>query len=374
VPRYKTDVESETYVFGGEELSPTAHQDPQVNRVAERQFSKRVEGDYLRIIRHGDSPQNYWWEVHDKIGNKYFYGGELDEYRTSDDTRPDPQHPENRGHLVPDATLSKPGGGIYWWGLREKVDISTNSVTYFYDKNETSHHGIGNGTELYLSRINYSGSKLRADQTYAGTEAPLPQPALPRYGRYDVNFVREAGRPDVTSDATGGALHVTSERLTRIDVTFCSQPRPSISPSHPSQATLLACPGDTQLVRQYKFDYQTGPFGKSLLHSVAKADNGSQDFATHTFDYFNEVTQADGSYKGFGDQDNWDLQHVGEGLGGDAFTSLSGSALGASKSVGGDGRLFLGFSLLPIKLLAAGGDARLVVRRETFEDLVARDV
>lgn len=358
VPRYKGDVESETYVFGGEQLSPTAHQTPQIPRVAERQFAKRVEGDYLRILRHGDSPKNYWWEVHDKIGNKYFYGGEVKEYRTSDDITFDPSEPENNGELVPEATLSDASGNIYWWGLREKFDISTNSVTYFYEKKDSVHPGIGEGTELYLSRINYSGSKLRPDQTYSAED---PLAALPRYGRYDVNFVRETGRPDVTSDATGGGLHVTAERLKRVDITYCPQARASISPDLPTQDELLACAEEPQLVRQYAFDYQTGPFNKSLLRSVGKADNGGSVFATHTFDYYDEVTGGDG-YDGFAAPADWDMQGVGRGVGGcDAcpLGTLDGSALGASHSLGGDGRLFLGFSLLPIKLLAAGGGVQL---------------
>jgi hypothetical protein len=114
VPRYDRALESETYSFEGEQLSPTAHRSPQFPREAERLFTKRVEGDYQRILRHGDSPDTYWWEVHDKVGNKYFYG------RAADD---DPH--------VPEAILRDQTGAAYWWGLVEKWDISLNTVTYF---------------------------------------------------------------------------------------------------------------------------------------------------------------------------------------------------------------------------------------------------
>ena len=74
VPRYEGLDETETYSFEGEQLSPTAHRGDKLPRQEERIFIKRVEGDYPLIIRHGTHPTNYWWEVHDKVGNKFFYG------------------------------------------------------------------------------------------------------------------------------------------------------------------------------------------------------------------------------------------------------------------------------------------------------------
>lgn len=349
VPRYDDGKESETYLYGGEQLSPNAHQFPQLDREAERLFSKRVEGDYLRIIRHGDAPDNYWWEVHDKIGNKYFYGGELDDYRTTEDSRPDAGNPRNSGRRVPEATLTDADGDIYWWGLREKLDISSNSVTYFYDRRTSSFPGIGDGTELHLSHINYSGSKLRPDLTY-GADPPLRP--LPRYGRYDVRFVREDGRPDVTSDATGGALHVVAQRLKEIVITFCPQARGTIGPGHPSTEQLLACV-EPQLVRRYEMNYDVGPFGKTLLRSVGKADAAGTVFATHTFEYYDEVSSGNG-YDGFEGRQDWALS--GGGVGDGPLGTLDGSALGASNSLGGDGRLFLGFNpTAASKLISVGG-------------------
>ena len=34
-------------------------------------FHSRVEGQFRRIVRHGDSPRNYWWEVTDKSGTRW---------------------------------------------------------------------------------------------------------------------------------------------------------------------------------------------------------------------------------------------------------------------------------------------------------------
>ena len=53
-----------------------AHRGEKMPRKADRQFYTRQGGDFSRIIRKGDSPANYYWEVTDKQGIKYIYGGE----------------------------------------------------------------------------------------------------------------------------------------------------------------------------------------------------------------------------------------------------------------------------------------------------------
>ncbi len=108
VPRYNPNKESESYLFGGEQLTPHAHRQDLLDREAERIFQKRVEGDFLRIQRHGDHPADYWWEVHDKIGNKYYYGG-----------RPgDASYAE--GSQVDAAVKRDRNGNAYFWGIVEK--------------------------------------------------------------------------------------------------------------------------------------------------------------------------------------------------------------------------------------------------------------
>ena len=46
-----------------------------IDRSNEKRFYSRIEGSFSRIIRHGDGPDNYWWEVTSKDGVKNFYGG-----------------------------------------------------------------------------------------------------------------------------------------------------------------------------------------------------------------------------------------------------------------------------------------------------------
>ena len=62
------NVESESYRLNGDLLVPSATRSLREKRVANRQdFTRKVETTYDHIIRHGDSPSNYRWEVRDKM-------------------------------------------------------------------------------------------------------------------------------------------------------------------------------------------------------------------------------------------------------------------------------------------------------------------
>ncbi len=76
VPRYSASLETETYTLSGGMLTPVAHRDELKSRTPEKIFHSRVEGAFQKNIRHGNNPQNYWWEVTDKNGSKSFYGGD----------------------------------------------------------------------------------------------------------------------------------------------------------------------------------------------------------------------------------------------------------------------------------------------------------
>lgn len=79
VPRYDTLWETETYTINGEQLTPVAHRGELRRRTSGGQegvrFYPRVEGSFNKIVRYGDKPSNYRWEVTDKNGTRYFYGG-----------------------------------------------------------------------------------------------------------------------------------------------------------------------------------------------------------------------------------------------------------------------------------------------------------
>ena len=240
VPRFDAQNETETYAISGEQLSPVAHRGDLQARTADKQFFPRVEGAFNKIIRHGNSPQSYWWEVTDKEGTRYFYGG-------------DPSTGVDAA-----STLSDAAGNIAHWALREELDLHGNFIHYFYTK--VSDAGVSGssvmGVQLYLSRINYTG--------FNGTE-----------GRYSVLFGRDrdvdghTSRKDVTITAVNGFKQVTADLLRRIDVQL-----------------------DGADIRHYELNYKEGAFYKTLLAGISQYDAAGHFFNQHSFDYFNDVASG----------------------------------------------------------------------------------
>ena len=294
VPRYDRESESESYLLSGEQLTPSAHRAQQLPRTAERAFQARVEGQFQRIIRHGDTPATYWWEVVDKTGTRYFYGGS----------------PEDGA--AGDATLATAEGAIFRWGLREVRDLHGNTIHYRYDKVSAPAvaGGAALGSQLYPRAIDYTGT---TSQT----------------GPYSVRFEREAGRPDVSVDARGGFLMVTAERLRRVEVRF-----------------------KDQLIRRYELAYERGAFEKSLLDSISLHGSDGALFNRHEFGYDRDVRNTDDTYHGF-TAANWDTPNddVSAGLldHGEA-SALSGSV---TNSLGG--HLYVGFSVAGYNKQLSGG-------------------
>jgi RHS repeat-associated protein len=240
VPRFDAQQETETYNMGGEQLSPVAHRGDLVARSAEKQFYPRVEGAFSKIIRHGSSPRTYWWEVTNKEGVRYFYGG-------------DPSTGVDAASTLADAS-----GNIAHWALREALDLHGNFVHYFYTK--VGDPGIAGGqvvgVQLYLSKITYTG--------YNGTE-----------GRYSILLGRDRDvdghvtRKDVTITAINGFKQVTADLLRRIDVQL-----------------------DGVDIRHYELTYKEGAFYKTLLASVSQYDASGKFFNQHTFDYYNDIASG----------------------------------------------------------------------------------
>jgi hypothetical protein len=314
VPRYRPGEETETYLLEGEQLVPMAHRNAFVARVAEREFHTRVEGAFRKVVRHGNHPNEYWWEVTDKLGTKFFYGAAFG------DGEPDPC-----------ATLFTVSGapGIFEWALREVRDTHGNSIRYHYDHVGVPDCGLEpprvSGQELYLSRIEYT-LEAGADQ-----------------GPYQVVFLRDdqlnvpsgQRRSDVIVDGRGGFKRTTAERLRRVEVRFANR-----------------------VVRAWELNYRTGPFFKSLLESVRQfgADNAVFPGNLHTFEYHDEISVSPANptaaYTGFGTIREWSSDSDGVeadlGLAGDAIgfvgsdraTGLSGVQ---SASLGG--HLYVGFKV-----------------------------
>jgi RHS repeat-associated protein len=301
VPRYHGGLETETYLLNGEQLTPVAHRTELQARTAEKVFHTRVEGQFSRIVRHGDNPRNYWWEVTGKNGARSIFGGP----------------PDNVGE---NTTLADESGNIATWALREVRDTNDNFVRYHSVR--VADVGVNGGTVpgsgLYTKRITYTGQgKIE--------------------GRYSVTFIRdrergEARRQDVEIDARSGFKQVTADLLRRIEVYIDDKP-----------------------IRAYELNYRAGAFGKTLLQSVSQYGEDLRIFNTHTFDYFDDIRTQDGEYRAFSDAAGWTTHNDSLGA---SVPDGQASALSASTSSSAGGHLYVGFNpALPRKSGSAGGKA-----------------
>lgn len=326
VPRFLEDVESETYLLNGAVLYPTAVRSTFQPRVADRaDFTLRVETEFSRIIRHGDSPKTYWWEVIDKLGNHYWYGGFPDcggPNGGADCVGPDGTIPSTRDDS---AILRDDEGNAYRWALSAQRDIGVNVIRYFYETVPGERVGLDGetmGRQLYLTRIRY-------------TEA-APASGHPPDAPYEIRLLRDddispapTPRKDIIIDARGGFLEVTSDLLRRIEVWYGA-------PNGGAPRTY-----DT-LVRRYILNYTEGAFGKSLLSSIDQAGADGVVVATHTFQYYDDVRDATGAYDGFADAEDWDTGD--DGLEQLLLGPQELSVLGASETNSGDGHVYVGFN------------------------------
>lgn len=280
VPHYDPAKESETYLMGGEQLSPVAYRSEWVDRTSEKQFYPRVEGSFSKIIRHGGSPSTYWWEVTDKSGVKYYYGAS-----------------STSNGVIGDAVLIDSKGNIAHWALVEVRDLNTNFVKYNYsiqvDKGVSDPNAM-DGSQIYLKSISYTGH---------GSES----------GNYTVLFSRDSKasgftkRKDVTINARYGFKQVTADLLKTIEVKF-----------------------NTETIRSYELNYIEGAFFKTLLNSITEKDATGKKFTAHTFEYFDEVRKG-GNYVPFENEVGITVPSD-RVTGDDAMSWASVNATGGSKS------------------------------------------
>ena len=271
VPRYDTDKESETYSLNGEMLTPVAHRTawedlPTRNTSGSKEFHTRIEGQFRRIIRHGNSPKDYWWEVTDKNGAKYFYGGGPDINGGQGGT--------SVNSILTDKVTNN-DGNIFTWTLREMRDSNGNTVKYSCERIQNT--GVDGGTvkghNLYLSKIEYTG--------HVTENGNYP---------YSIDFIRDSDRVDVSIDARGGFKKVTADLLREIRVNY---------------------EGEVDPVRSYQFNYEPGAFEKTRLKEVVQRGPGGESdvFNRHTFSYYDEIPEAtSGStvgYAGFDEKVDW---------------------------------------------------------------------
>lgn len=275
VPRFDAENESETYLLEGAMLAPVAHRGPTRPRTAEADFRPRVESEFRRIIRHGNNPRNYWWEIQYPDGMIEYYGG----------------LPESG--IVASALLTDPSGNISNWAMLRAVDIHGNRIDYHHQlQRDPGRTGTASGLQRYPDYITYTG--------FGETE-----------GDFRVDFIRdrqlgEARRPDVRIDYTPGFKSVTADLLRRIEVSF----------------------GGTR-VRRYELVYTTGAFRQSLLTSLAEFGSDDTEMYRHDFDYFELGEEK------YGPEQSWSVGN--DNVRGDVINPIPGftseiSALGGAKS------------------------------------------
>lgn len=319
VPRYDPNVETETYLLDGQQLTPLAHRDVPVerNRGAPapncKRFHARVEGAFARIERCGFSPSGYFWKVTDKNGRELIFGN--DRIATEWDV-----------NALLTTAPDRPDGNIFRWPLRRITDANGNRIDLSYrvlrDSGTTGSVFPVMGHDLYLENIRYTGNRLFR-------------------GLYEIRFLvdpDEDRRPDPIIDARGGFKRVTAKRLRRVEVLF-----------------------DDQQVRAYELEYQIGAFGKSLLRSIQQLGPNDEPFPgdAHRFEYFDEVSGVDAEGRpvvnGFASTQDLGVLSDGVVLAEGWPSESSSTALNGSDIRAGGGSLYLGVAVPGLgKSLSAG--------------------
>ena len=304
VPRYDTEKETETYLISGSMLSTmgedgkmgVAHRGEKMNRKADRQFYTRQGGDFSRIIRKGSSPADYSWEVTDKQGVKYTYGGE---------------------GAVLKGTITDLGGNtrevISEWKLKRVEETHGDYIEYVYETADEPVRGGLMAKAIYLKEI------------HAGNSGQQPHTVVAFEGSKEKHLK--------TNNARYGYLTSSNRLLEKVKVNF--------------QGSEL---------RSYAFAYREGAFHKDVLTGVRQLDDKGAEVSFQNFDYYDDV-QSDKNYVPFKDkQERWNthndhlradflnpLQFVSKAfsdkpsaLGGTTSFSLSGSFYAGVGPMDGD--------------------------------------
>ena len=297
VPRYNAAMETETYSMDGEMLATmddsgqtsVAHRGEKIARKADRQFYARNEGAFSRIIRKGNDPGNYYWEATDKNGTVYTYGG--------------------AGAVLSGEVTALDGTKktvIAKWMLSKVKELHGDSITYTYRTvEEPVIKGILTAKAIYLSTVS------------AGDGGDNPSTV--------VSFISNHDRQKKTNNARFGFLTSSNELLDSVTVAFEREP-----------------------LRSYGFSYATGAFFADLLQSVTHYDNEGKAFATHTFDYYDDVNFKDGYQPFQSKAENWNMgnnDNINAGFVNNLPVpdfSDKASALGGSKTTSISASIFAG--------------------------------
>ena len=289
VPRYNDTIETETYLLNGQMLAmmndnemTVAHRQDSIHRQSDRQFFLRQGGDFSKIIRVGDIPSDYHWEITDRNGVVYTYGGN------------------------PDAMLKgtyKDAGGqprdvIAEWKLTRIQETHGDYINYYYSNVEEQVVPGLSAKANYLSRIE-AGS---AGQDTAHTIVYF--------------FPNNLDKTIKKNNARYGFLTSSNRLLGRIEVHY-----------------------QEELLRSYTFDYKNDTtFHKDQLKRIAHLGNNNQEVAFQEFDYYDDVL-CDGSYVPFENSgETWNLN-------GQSSNNLLEHITQSPSALGGNANVSWGLSL-----------------------------
>ncbi|MES2862780.1 MAG: SpvB/TcaC N-terminal domain-containing protein [Bacteroidota bacterium] len=257
VPTFDPIEESEIYNLNGEQLMypkvklskyvsvdwmPNRHievdgiyqTNPQQRGTIEKQFTPRKQGSFAKIERKGLTPSNYYWKVTSTDGTVSWYGG--------------------KDGVVENSVIRDSQNNIVHWALHMVEDVNSNNIKYEYN------NSIYNTTDSYYENLNEGKVFYVKEIFYTGFNGSI--------GNYSVEFVSDnaAIRNNPIINAKNGVKQIDIYLLKQINVK-----------------------NNNELIRNYKFNYITGKFNKTLLESVAEFDKNDIEFYKHKFNYYDDV-------------------------------------------------------------------------------------
>ena len=280
VPRYNNTKESETYLLNGAMLCASengnlvlAHR-TDFDRVSDRQFYTRIGGDFSRIIRKGNSPSNYTWEVTDKRGVKYTYGGD--------------------GAVLKGLFTDVNGNTkevIAEWKLSRIEETHGDYITLTYDTvNENAIGGL-TAKAIYLKEV-------KAYHIDTNNSNP----------HIVITLTRGATKNIKINNARYGFLTSSNSLLDNISVNFRNE-----------------------LLRSYSFEYETGVFDRTLLSQIKQFDCDSELVSFHKFNYFDDLND-NGKMIPYHSETSHNISSDNIGVGLQKIGTKSASILGSSES------------------------------------------
>jgi RHS repeat-associated protein len=255
VPTFDSINESEIYNLNGEQLMypkstngedwmPNRHQEingvyqtvHQARGTTEKEFTPRKQGSFAKIERLGSTTSDYTWKVTSTDGTVSWYGG--------------------KNSVLENAVIKDADNNIVHWALYMVEDVHGNNIKYSYDNYSLSgqtgnYENLNEGKIFNIKEIFYTGYNENN-------------------GIYSVEFLTDntAIRSNPIINAKNG--------LKQIDVYLLKQ---------------INIKNNHELIRNYKFNYSTGRFNKTLLESVAEFDKNGNEFYKHKFEYYDDLIQ-----------------------------------------------------------------------------------